>query len=308
MKDASVYDLPNSKVYIMAHRGMAGANIVDNTVESFEVALQAGADMLEMDVCRSTDGEYFIIHDGTEQMMFGMDRNVTTMTSQEIRQLCFLNKNRTRIEHHPHDFDEVLDYLKGRCILNLDRCWDHWDEVLPIVEKHQMEDQILLKSPAAPKYIDFLDSYDTKYMYMPFINDPEELDLVKNKNINFVAVQVDSYHIGDAAMEPDFLRKLEKEGLNRAICAMTLCYPLSRDTIEAQIKKWSDKSDPGTAEKIARRLKDGGMRPANGHDDDRSVLGNPDDGWGWLIDRGFNILMTDWPLQMALYLKQKGLR
>ena len=34
---------------IMAHRGVCGANILDNTIESFELALKQGADILEAD-------------------------------------------------------------------------------------------------------------------------------------------------------------------------------------------------------------------------------------------------------------------
>lgn len=300
--------LSSNRVLVMAHRGMAGANIVDNTVESYEVALRGGADMLEMDVCASTDGELFVMHDGTEQMMFGIDRNVTTMTAAEIRRLRYMNKNRTPIEHGPHSFDEVLDYLKGRCILNLDRCWDHWEQVLPMVSRHGMEEQILLKSPVQEKYLDFLAAQDVKYMYMPFINEPDELDKVRARDINMVAVQIDSYNEGDAAMEPDFLRALEKEGLCRAICAMTLCYPLGADVIESMIKKWGGEISAERAARFRSRLISGGMRPAGGRDDDRSVLGDPDGGWGWLIERGFNILMTDWPLQMSIYLRENGLK
>lgn len=300
--------LAKNKVLIMAHRGMAGSNIVDNTVEAYEVALQGGADMLEMDVCTSTDGELFVLHDGTEQMLFGIDRNVTTMTAAEIGQLRFLNKNRTRIEHAPHTFDEVLDYLKDRTIINLDRCWDHWPAVLKKVRDHHMEDQVLLKSPCTKKYVDFLDACETKFMYDPFIMEPAELDLLRGKNVNWVCMQADAYHEGDADMEPAFLQGLADEGIGRCICAMTLGYPFSKETRDAILRQWTDAGDDAARNKMLKRLSDGGSRPANGRDDDRSVKGDPDGGWGWLIDRGFNVLMTDWPVQMYLYLKKRGLR
>ena len=31
-----------------------------------------------------------------------------------------------------------------------------------------------------------------------------------------------------------------------------------------------------------------------GHNDDISVAGAPDDGWGWLLNKGFDIIQTDW--------------
>ena len=39
-----------------------------------------------------------------------------------------------------------------------------------------------------------------------------------------------------------------------------------------------------------------------GHNDDISVVGNPDAGWGWLLDRGYNLIQTDWPLALRNYM------
>ena len=40
--------------------------------------------------------------------------------------------------------------------------------------------------------------------------------------------------------------------------------------------------------------------------DDTSILGDPDKGWGWLVERGFNAIQTDWTLALNLYLHEKG--
>jgi glycerophosphoryl diester phosphodiesterase len=45
----------------------------------------------------------------------------------------------------------------------------------------------------------------------------------------------------------------------------------------------------------------------DGHSDDTSICANPDDGWGWLARRGFDIIQTDWTGMMIDYLKEKGL-
>jgi glycerophosphoryl diester phosphodiesterase len=47
---------------IWAHRGASGYE-VDNTIESFDLALSMGADGLESDVRRSRDGELILYHD-----------------------------------------------------------------------------------------------------------------------------------------------------------------------------------------------------------------------------------------------------
>jgi glycerophosphoryl diester phosphodiesterase len=45
-----------------------------------------------------------------------------------------------------------------------------------------------------------------------------------------------------------------------------------------------------------------------GHNDDISAAGDPDRGWGWLADRGYDLIQTDWPLMMRLYLEETGRR
>lgn len=45
-----------------------------------------------------------------------------------------------------------------------------------------------------------------------------------------------------------------------------------------------------------------------GHSDDISAAGDPEGGWGWLADRGYDLIQTDWPLMMRLYLEETGRR
>ena len=42
-----------------------------------------------------------------------------------------------------------------------------------------------------------------------------------------------------------------------------------------------------------------------GHTDDVAVSEDPDYGWGWLLDRGFRIIQTDWPLALKQYLQSR---
>ena len=42
-----------------------------------------------------------------------------------------------------------------------------------------------------------------------------------------------------------------------------------------------------------------------GHNDDISVAGFPDDGWGWLIDLGVDMIQTDWTGMLRQYMNTK---
>lgn len=295
-----------NKILIMSHRGTVCANIVDNTLESYEIALRQGADILEIDVCASIDGDLFVIHDGTERTLFRIDKLVTQMSSKEIKDLRYINKHGIQIDHPVNTIDDMLDLLKDRCIINLDRCWNYWDKVLPCIEKHDMADQILLKSPPEKRYINFLKEQNQPYMYMPMIWEPGELDYTRESGINMVAVEVIGYKEDAEVMKPEFLHGLQEEGLGTLISAMTLGKPIYKPEIIIE-----QLLDHVTEEDIVNKRKKwflNSMMLAGGHDDDTSLLKDPNYGWGWLINNGFNMIMTDWTLDLHLYLNKCGYR
>jgi glycerophosphoryl diester phosphodiesterase len=47
---------------------------------------------------------------------------------------------------------------------------------------------------------------------------------------------------------------------------------------------------------------------AGGHNDDISMLGNPEQGWGWLANKGFDIIQTDWTNRCGAYLRSINVR
>jgi glycerophosphoryl diester phosphodiesterase len=44
---------------------------------------------------------------------------------------------------------------------------------------------------------------------------------------------------------------------------------------------------------------------SGGHTDDVAVTGDPDKGWGWIADRGFDIIQTDWVMPLKAYLQSR---
>ena len=45
-----------------------------------------------------------------------------------------------------------------------------------------------------------------------------------------------------------------------------------------------------------------------GHTDDVSLTQSPAQGWGWLVDHGFDIIQTDWAWQCCQYLRESGVK
>ena len=71
---------------VIAHRG-ASAYAPENTLRAFALAHAQGADMIELDVHRSADGELFVFHDDTTERWDGRPRAVADCTLAELRAL-----------------------------------------------------------------------------------------------------------------------------------------------------------------------------------------------------------------------------
>lgn len=69
---------------VYAHRG-AAAEQPENTLPSFQRALELGADALETDVHLTRDGEVVTIHDPHGRRVAGVDRTIASSTLAEVR-------------------------------------------------------------------------------------------------------------------------------------------------------------------------------------------------------------------------------
>ncbi len=70
---------------IVAHRG-ASAQAPENTLESFRLAVEAGADAIELDVHLTADGQLAVIHDATLERTTDGTGAVADMTMEDVRQ------------------------------------------------------------------------------------------------------------------------------------------------------------------------------------------------------------------------------
>jgi glycerophosphoryl diester phosphodiesterase len=75
-----------STLTIAAHRG-ACLLAVENTLRAFELALEAGADLIETDVRATRDGHLVLFHDPTLQRLSGRSEHVSALAWDELRDI-----------------------------------------------------------------------------------------------------------------------------------------------------------------------------------------------------------------------------
>jgi glycerophosphoryl diester phosphodiesterase len=85
-----VGDLPragrNGRPLAIAHRGDPIA-FRENTLDAVRSALDCGADVVEIDVKTTADDVSVVLHDDSLRRLWGIDRDVRTMSSAEVREV-----------------------------------------------------------------------------------------------------------------------------------------------------------------------------------------------------------------------------
>ncbi len=105
----------------IAHRGASGT-FPENTLSAFRAAIDAGADMCELDVQLTRDGTVVVIHDDTVDRTTDGNGEVAELTLEEIKRLdagAKFKGGALKDERIP-TLDEVFALTTGKCGLNIE--------------------------------------------------------------------------------------------------------------------------------------------------------------------------------------------
>jgi glycerophosphoryl diester phosphodiesterase len=106
--------------WIIGHRGYH-AKYPENTIASFEAAIEAGATMIELDVMLSRDRKLVVIHDATLERTTSGHGSVADLTLAELKQLDAGSWVDTKFADQPiPELSEVLDQVNGRAYINIE--------------------------------------------------------------------------------------------------------------------------------------------------------------------------------------------
>jgi len=134
------------KILLVAHRGVCGGNIPCNSLQAFQAAINMGADMVELDVENSADGELFLQHPGMEKVHLRMQDSIRTFPAEMVENFRLSNWDLTPTEWHIPRLEEAFRLLKGKCLINIDKFWNNPKAIAELIRKYDMEDQILIKT------------------------------------------------------------------------------------------------------------------------------------------------------------------
>lgn len=90
---------------VLAHRGFSAGG-VENTLGGLEAAAEAGADLVEMDVMQSQDGQFIAMHDAGLSRLTGIDMAVKDLTFDELTKLTVRD-----LAGHEDSLPSFRDYI-----------------------------------------------------------------------------------------------------------------------------------------------------------------------------------------------------
>ena len=259
-------------VSVAAHRGTSGGGIVQNTSLAYTNALNHQATIIEVDITMSKDGVFYAFHDGQEKHVFGQDIDIRQMLSKEIDQLIVINPFGKPMTQSIEKFQDVFQRFNGKCVMNIDRSWPYWETFLPYLKELGDLSSLLLKSPVIDDRLALLSKADLNIAYMPIIKSQEDyFNVLKYPKLSIDFVEFIFLQPTSSLIEANFMQTIKANKQKIWINALSLSDTLSL---------------------------------AGGFDDNRAIAGDIEGSWGKLINLGFDIIQTDWPLLLHMYLEQ----
>ena len=270
---AKFLDPDDREVLVAAHRG-DWRNYTENSLEGIENAVRMGADIVEIDLRRTADGELVLMHDPKVDRTTTGKGLVSDFTLDELRKLRLRNGVMGRTPYRIPTLREVMLAQKGRVLVNLDKAFDYFDQVMEILDETGTASQVIMKGCApADEVLERYGKHLDKVIYMPVVN-------------------ID----GEGAVEKvrDFLDVLGPP-------AIELVFADSCNTVAPEIGRICKGRTRVWYNSLWSSL-------AGGHDDFASLI-DPDRGFGYLLDSlGCSIIQTDQPKYLAAWLGDSCLK
>lgn len=257
-------------VTVVAHRG-DWRNAPENSLQAFQNCIDMGVDMIEIDIHKTKDGVLVLMHDDSLDRCSNGKGKIKDHTYAEIQKLGLRAQHDGWITRHKiPTLEEVLNLCKGKILINIDKGYDYFHDVLELTEKTGTTGQIVIKSGKAAEQVRQENAEVLqKVIYMPIIG-------LDGKN---AAKQVeDNLSLNPVAIECCIVKHSEE--------VETLLQQIRK----AGVKVWINSLWPSLCDS---------------HDDDRAVeLNDPDGAWGWILERGATLIQTDRPAALIKYLKK----
>lgn len=269
-------------VFVAMHRG-DWRNFPENSKGAILSSITLGADIVELDVQRTKDGRFILNHDATLDRTTTGKGKVCDLTLEQIKKFKMRDAKGKVTDYEILTLEEALELTRGRIIMNIDKFTAYPREILDAVAAVGALKEVLVKSLHNPD--------DARKFFGPYWKDVEDGTLLYMPVIQFCWKR----HKKAAHDLPLWLAKEPRKASMYEICVDSPKHAAAFGKV--------------TEAKGAPRLWVNTMwdNLDAGHGDKRALL-NPEENWGWVLDRGATMIQTDYAAELIVWLMRKGRR
>jgi glycerophosphoryl diester phosphodiesterase len=270
---AEIADGRIGNVLVVAHRSDWRSH-PENSLPAMRSAIAMGVEVVEVDVRRTKDGRFVIIHDTTLNRSTTGQGRVADFTLEELRKVRLRDGVGTPTAELIPTLEEALNVVRGRAVINLDKSAEHPAEIFSVVERENALGFTLfsITQPLA----EFEHRYPGLHEKIP----------------HFMLVVSDSGENCDSLIGP-YLKARKPDVLQIVF---------SREDRPALA--WVERARAAGVRIWFNSL---WSNHNAGHHDDRALT-DPEGAYGWLVKRGATMIQTDRPKLLMEYLRQADLR
>lgn len=190
----------------IGHRGAKG-HAPENSLISFQKALDMQVDGIELDVHLSADGELIVIHDQTIDRTTSGKGLVNKLSLHELKSVLIENK------HEIPTLQEVFDLVNQNCVINIElKTYETAAKVTELIEKYVSEKNW--------QYDCFLvSSFDWNALQqVRFLNDEIPIGILTETNLDLALafakfIQAKSIHPHFHLLTKENTERMQEKGL-----------------------------------------------------------------------------------------------
>ena len=204
---------PNYPKLVSAHRGGFTTDFPENAIATFVHTLTIAPALLEVDLRRTADGKWILMHDETLDRTTDGKGMVEATTLAAIQTLQ-LKDNRGKITpYHVPTLEEALIWAEGRTILELDlKSDDYIGEVVEIITKLEAEDRVRFIADNIEQAIEIYNQNPAIHLGIPIVPDNQKTIFAKLETAPFSLNKISAF-TGTKPRSSQFYQKLHDLGI-----------------------------------------------------------------------------------------------
>ncbi len=268
-------------VFVIMHRG-DWRNYPENSEAAIRGAIEKGADVVELDVAKTKDGHYVLMHDNSIDRATNGKGLLSSLTLAELKKLKLRDGQGGDAPVSKYDIltlEEAFAITRGKILVNIDKFGRDPAGIAAFVKKQGMTREVILKGAYKPEDLQkhlgdqWADYTSGDLFYMPIlgINSP-------NAEKGFDSWQ--SCVRVPGAYELCFSHEQPRVVLDRLAAMKAPCPRIWINTL------WDSL--------------------CAGHTDERGFKGDAEGSWGWCLRAGATMIQTDRPAELLKYLNSLG--